>query len=73
MTDKQLDAIAEFIGRVMAAILLAAAGMTISALVVVICWNRVAPDLFGLREITLADALYMCGFVAGISMFRLCK
>lgn len=70
MTDKELDAFTEVIGKVMAGIVMAAAWMTISAFVVLVCWNRVAPDLFGLREVTFADALYMCGFVAGVSLFR---
>lgn len=71
MNDRELDAIADVIGKVLASVTMCIAAALLSVSVFVYSWNRVLPELFGLQPITFMHGVYLAAMCACVSVFRI--
>jgi hypothetical protein len=67
MNDKELDAMAEVIGKALGTTTVAIFQMVFVSLATMVLWNRVVPDVFGLDVITFAQSVYLSAMVVVFS------
>ncbi len=67
MTDRELDAVAEVIGKLMGGFLTYAVIFAAVSAAVMIAWNAATPDVFGLPPITYKQAAAFAAIVASLS------
>ena len=67
MTDRELDAVAEVIGKLMGGFLTYAVVFAVVSAVVMFAWNAAVPDVFGLPDLTYKQAAAFAAIVASLS------
>lgn len=67
MNDRQIDDMAEAIGKALGTATFAVMQMIAVSLAAMVLWNGVVPDVFGLDTITFAQSLYLSSLVVVFS------
>ena len=67
MTDRELDAVAEVVGKMLGAFLTGVIVFFVAAGAITFFWNRVMPQVFGMPEINFGHGLYLSALYASFS------
>jgi hypothetical protein len=73
MNDKDIDIVAEAVGRFLAAIIYGVFLFVVASIIITFLWNRVVPEVFHLAQITLGQGFCLTALAAAASAVRVIR
>ena len=73
MNDKEVDVIAEVVGRFLAAIVSGVFLFIVVSTAITFFWNRVVPDVFHLSQITFSQGVSLTALAFAVSAARVLR